>query len=79
MLIVLKRDLKPIKNGWSSESPALGIAAHGFSQDVADKNLERAARLFLTPFEREGTFDQRLAALGLQAAEGGPELRIVLE
>ena len=66
MDITLHRELKPIKNGWSSRSPELGLAAHGHSAEVADKNLQRAARLFLTPFQREGTLLDQVAALGLQ-------------
>lgn len=70
---------KRIKNGWSAESPVLGVAAHGYSPEVADENLSRVARLFLAPFERQGTLTEEVTALGLHVTEDGEGLKIVLE
>jgi hypothetical protein len=71
MLIKLYREVNPIKNGWCARSPVLKLAAHGYSQEVADKNLERTVRLFLAPFQREGTLQEELHAVGLELVEDG--------
>lgn len=57
----------------------LGVAAHGYSPEVADKNLERVVRHFLASFEREGVLEQEVSALGIGSggSEGG--IQIVLE
>jgi hypothetical protein len=58
---------------------AVGLTAHGYSPELADKNLERVVQRFLAPFEREGILAQEVAALGLESAEDGtPEVQIVL-
>lgn len=79
MDIKLNRELKQIKNGWSSSSPVLRLAAHGHSEEVADKNLERAARLFLSPFQREGTLRTEAATLGLQVISDQGDLKVTIE
>lgn len=56
--------------GWASRCPSLGLAAHGYSPEVADKNLERLVRRFLAPFEREGVLEREVAALGLETSPG---------
>ena len=80
MILVLKRSLKPIKNGWSAESPNLGVAAHGRSPELADENLIHTARLFFAPAQREGRAETVAAALGLKFEGGDAEgLTIRLE
>jgi hypothetical protein len=79
MLITLKRDLNRIKNGWSAGSPELGLAAHGYSPEVADRNLERTARLFLAPSQRAGTLTERVIALGLRYRDDNDDLQVVVE
>jgi len=79
MLIKLNRELNPIKNGWRSRCPQLGLVAHGFSPEVADKNLERVVRLFLAPFQREGTLSAEVQGLGLKTeSTGEQDLEITL-
>lgn len=63
MVVHIQRDIRPIKNGYSAS--ALGLAAHGYSPEVADINLERTIRLFLAPFEREHTLAVETERLGL--------------
>jgi hypothetical protein len=67
MNVTIKRERSTIKNGYAAR--ALGLAAHGYSPQVADLNLERTIRLFLSPFEREGTLTTEAQALGLQIAD----------
>ncbi|MDP9313224.1 MAG: hypothetical protein M3R24_20460 [Chloroflexota bacterium] len=78
-MIILYREVKPIKNGWCSRCVNLGLAAHGFSPEVADKNLERVVRLFFAPAQREGTLVDELAALGLEPIEDGENLQFVFD
>lgn len=79
MDVKLSRELKPIRNGWSSRSAALRLAAHGHSEEVADQNLQRAARLFLTPFQRQGTLQAEAMTMGLQVSGDQDDLRVTLE
>lgn len=79
MDVKLTRELKPIKNGWVSRSPTLHLAAHGRSEDVADQNLQRAARLFLTPFQRQGTLQAEATILGLHVTGDQGDLQVTLE
>lgn len=79
MLVKMLRETNQIKNGWASRSVALGLAAHGYSPEVADKNLERMIRLFLAPFQREGTLADEARTLGLGAIEDLDDVDIVLE
>lgn len=78
MTIALHRELKPIKAGWQSGSPLLRLTAHGHTQEEADRNLERGVRLFLRPFQRTGTLEQELDALGLKSEGDANDLQIVL-
>jgi hypothetical protein len=66
-IITIKRECSIIKNGYASH--ALNLAAHGYSPEVADINLERTIRLFLAPFEREGTLQAEMQLLGLEIAD----------
>jgi hypothetical protein len=75
----LYREVDQIARGFRSRCPALHIAAHGYSPEVADKNLERAVRLFLAPFQREGTLRDEARTLGLGEIEDVENLRIVFE
>jgi len=77
--VKLNRELKPIKNGWVSRSSALHLAAHGHSEEIADRNLERAARLFLSPFQREGTLGAEAATMGLTVVGDQGDLKITIE
>jgi hypothetical protein len=66
MHVVLKRELIPIKAGWSSKSTELGMTAHGYSPETADENLIHAVRLFFQPFYREGNLKEHVSALRLE-------------
>lgn len=79
MTLVLYRTVDRVRDGYRSRCPGLGLAAHGYSPEAADKNLERVVRLFLAPFQREGTLQDELAAVGLAAPEGLEATRIVFE
>jgi hypothetical protein len=73
MRIILARELKPIKNGWAAYAQGLGIAAHGATPELADRNLEHTARLFFQPARRAGTLLDQLATLGIQITDGEDE------
>ena len=77
MQVILNRALKPIKNGWSAQAATVGIAAHGFSADIADRNLAYAVRLFLQPFERNGVLEQEGAAMRIELIGEG-DIEVVL-
>lgn len=77
MSIKLNRVREPIKNGWSSRAVAPRVAAHGRSPELADLNLERVVRLYLAPFERAGTLESEVTALGLQVVNDGA-LNVIL-
>ncbi len=79
MPVKLNRELKPIKSEWCSRAPELGLAAHGYNEEVADRNLERTVRLFLTPLQRAGTLQEAITALGLEIVEGQDDLQVVLQ
>lgn len=78
MIMEIEREMHEIKGGWASRSKALGLTAHGYSQEVADVNLERVVRLFLMPFQREGTLADETKALGLGAVDNLNAVEIVL-
>lgn len=63
----LQRESYPIINGWASSWGTVGLTAHGRTPEIADINLARGIRLFLTPFQREGTLKEEALALGLGA------------
>lgn len=77
MKVIMNHELKRIKSGWSARTDFLGVglAAHGYSQEVAQANLERTIRLFLAPFKRSGMLENELQHLGLSKATDGQELK----
>lgn len=75
--MVIERTITKIKSGYSAR--ALGLAAHGYSPEVADKNLMRVVRAFLAPFERAGTLAEETAALGLEAIDSLDNVEIVFD
>jgi len=79
MVLTLYREVNQIAIGYRSRCPALHMAAHGYSPEVADKNLERGLRLFLASFERAGTLRDEARALGLGEVETLADVRIVFE
>ncbi len=79
MILKLNRETNRIRNGWAASIPMLGLAAHGQSPEVADKNLERVVRLFLAPFQREGTLLEETRALGWGEIGDLDQVQIVLE
>jgi len=78
MPLVLKRSQNRIKNGWESRSAIMRIAAHGHSPEVADRNLERVARMFFTSLEREGRLEQEARRVGIETEGEGGELQVLL-
>lgn len=69
MRVEIHRELTPIVNGWQSRHPEFGLAAHGYSPDVADRNLERTVRLFLMALRRaEGQSGQEIEVVVVVAA-----------
>jgi hypothetical protein len=74
----LYREQNSVKGGWSSRCVTLGLAAHGSSPDVADKNLERVVRLFLAPFQRGGTLQDEVRALG-GSVDASDDVQIILK
>lgn len=77
MQIVLKHNMYPIKNGYAAHSPELGLTAHGYSPEVARRNLERIAVLFFRPFERQGILQQKIQLLGVETRENGRDLEVI--
>ena len=78
MKVVIKHEMNRIKNGYSARSVALGLTAHGFSEEVARRNLERMVRFLLTPFERSNTLEGELQKMGLDVYNDGDGLTISL-
>ena len=76
MLIILKHETYQIKNGYAAHSPELGLTAHGYSPEVAKKNLERTGLLFLRPFERQGNLKEEVQLLGIQIEGDGADLAV---
>ena len=76
MQIILKHNLYQVKNGFAAYSPELGLTAHGYSPEVARRNLERIALLFFKPFERQGKVAEEVKLLGLQSKADGTELTV---
>lgn len=77
MVIILKQELYQIKAGFAARSSELGLVAHGSSPELARRNLERTALLFLRPFERQGRLKEELQILGVRTEDDGQELIIV--
>ena len=78
--VMLKHEVKRIKNGWSVRSPELRLAAHGFSQEAAMLNLQSTVRLLLAPFSRDGTLTEEIRMMGLRMSEtGGEGISVILE
>jgi hypothetical protein len=69
MNLVLNRELVKTQNGWISRCGQLRLAAVGRSEEIADQNLERTIRLFLSPFVREGTLQSELTAAGVDVPD----------
>lgn len=78
MRIVLKHVVNQAKNGYLVRSPELRIAAYGSTLDLASRNLERLALLYLRPFEREGRLGDELAAAGLESDSREGDLVVTL-
>lgn len=76
MLIILKQEIYQIKNGFAAHSPELGLTAHGYSPEVARRNLERVGLLFLKPFERAGNLKGEIQLLGLRIEGDTGELMV---
>ena len=76
MQIILKHDVYRVKNGFAAHSSALGLTAHGYSPEIARRNLERIALLFFKPFERQGKLTEEVRLLGLKMETDGTELTI---
>ena len=79
MQIVLKHEVYRIKNGYAAHSPELRVTAHGYSPEVARKNLERIGLLFLRPFERQGTLGEEVKSLQLRVNGDEGELTVLTE
>jgi predicted RNase H-like HicB family nuclease len=75
--VVLKHEVNRVKNGFAASCPALGVTAHGHSPEVARKNLERTALLFLRPFERQGVLEEELATVPVVVEQGEGELTVI--
>ena len=78
MELLIGHEVYPIKNGWAARSPQLKLTAHGFSKETARLNLERGVKLFLRPFQREGTLEAEIASMGLTVNRDGVEQEIIV-
>ena len=79
MQVILKHSMYRVKNGFAAHSPELGLTAHGYSPEVAQRNLERIGLLFFKPFERQGKVSEEVKLLGLQSKADGTELTVSVE
>lgn len=81
MNIVLKHEEYQVKNGFASGIPALKLAAHGRSPELAEQNLKRIVLCFLKPFEREGTLENEIRVLetrGIKVERNDSGLNIII-
>jgi len=79
MEVIIKHELKRIKNGWSARATDLGLTSHGHSEELAQRNLERGVRLFLSPFERVGSLKEELKRMKLTVLGDGEDIVVRLE
>lgn len=77
MRVIIKHDLNRVKNGIAARSPQLGLVAHGLTEDLARRNLEHLIVLFLRPFEREGSLEDKIRSLGLLVEESDTDLTVI--
>jgi len=54
------------------------LSAHGRTEEVARRNLERVVLLFLRPFERQGVLHEEVRILGLEVDDSETELTVVV-
>ena len=71
MLIELKRQLNQIKAGWHATAVSLGLAARGYSPEVAEINLKAMVGSYFAPFAHNGTLAEEIEALGVSATDDG--------
>lgn len=80
MQVVLKHEIKRVKNGFCARSPELGLSAHGFDKEVARLNLQSAIRLLLAPFERHGSLFEEISRSGVRVTEADQKgITVILE
>ncbi len=77
MRVIIKHDLNRVKNGIAARSPELGLTAHGLTEELARRNLEYAVLLFLRPFERQGSLEDKIRSLGLLVEESDTDLTVI--
>ena len=70
MNIIIKHSTYRVKNGFAAHSPQIGLTAHGHSPEIARKNLENAAVMFMRPFQRDATLEDALNRMKVRV-EGG--------
>lgn len=80
MKVILKHDLNRIKNGFSARSSEVGLTAHGATEDLARRNLEKTLQLFFAPFARNNCLLEEIKRAGLTAedAENQKDVTILL-
>jgi hypothetical protein len=76
--VVLKQVVNHAKNGYLVRSPQLGLAAYGSTLELASRNLERLALLYLRPFERERRLVEEIRLAGLHTETSDGELAVCL-
>lgn len=79
MNIILKPEMYRIKNGFAAHSKEIGLTAHGITPEIARRNLETTAVMFLRPFEREGQLREVVQRLKLRTDKTEGELSAVAE
>jgi hypothetical protein len=78
MDVRLDHETYHIKNGWAAWVPQLGCTAHGYSEEAARLNLARCVKLFLQPFQREGTLESTINRMGLKVDLQSSDGKIVV-
>ena len=80
MKLIMKHQVKHIKNGYSATSPEAGLTAHGVSEELARRNLEDSLRLFFGVFKRNHSLldETRRAGLTIEDEENQEDLTVIL-
>lgn len=70
MPVIFYRKHRKVKNRWNSHISLLHLAALGNSLEAADESLKQMLNSLLAPFQRSGTLDKEMRALGIGPVEG---------
>ena len=78
MNVVLNQSMKPIPAGFAAQGIELKVVAHGRTEEMARRNLERVTLSLLRPFERDGTLRDELRLAGIEIENDGLALTVLV-